>query len=203
MKALVFSILIIQLSACTFVNRRLQKQEPYDNYASSYAEEASDTTMTVDQETYRSLSVEEREQLEDKLLLSRLENALRTTDEKRHYQRFKNTLESDRERIEFLSLDGITARDRYLQSRGFTSSPRRHARDIASLIEDSDIAIGMGRQAVRESWGDPVNVDVAGRGDSGNERWWYTDYVSTPEGYQRENRVLYFENGKLVGWEKF
>lgn len=189
-------VLSIGLSACTTISRHSGS-----GYSGSRFED--EDKISLDSESTRALSPAEREALEDKMMVSRLEGGLRTSEEKSQYNSYKSSLESDRERIEFLSLDGARARERYLQSKGYSSSPARHGRDIASLIEQNDIAVGMPKEAVRESWGDPESVEVAGRRDSGNERWKYTEYVTTPEGYQQEQRLLYFENGRLVGWEKY
>lgn len=186
-------IIIGSLTACSLMQRR---------NTSNFADSGSEEEAIVDSEQVRTLSPEEREKFEDQMLLTRLERNLHTNEERQQYNRYKVTLENDRERIEFLSLDGANARERYLQSKGYTSSPSRYNRDIASLIEQNDIALGMAKQAVRESWGDPAVVEYAGRPGAGNERWSYKEYIPTSEGYQEEQRVLYFENGVLVGWEK-
>ncbi len=164
--------------------------------------EQDDTGEPYDEREVRNLSPEERELYEDRMLLSRLEKAITTSEERAQYNRYKSTLESDKERLEFLALENYNSKERYLSSKGYTATPNRHPRDVASLIEQNDVAVGMGRQAVLESWGDPAQVEVAGRRENGNERWIYKEYISTPEGFQEEHRVLYFENGRLVGWEK-
>jgi hypothetical protein len=37
----------------------------------------------------------------------------------------------------------------------------------------------------------------------GNERWTYIQYNSTAEGFQKEERVVIFESGKVAGWKKY
>ena len=195
LRNLAFILLTVGLLACGTVQRK---------HGSGYSGGSFDSDdVAMDQDSSRALSPEERDKLEDQVSLNKLEHNLRTSEERAQYSRYKSTLESDRERIEFLALDGTAARERYLQSKGYTGSASRHARDVASLIEQNDIAMGMPAQAVKESWGDPMSVEYAGRPESGNERWRYIEYVSTQEGYQEEQRVLYFENGRLVGWEKY
>ncbi len=76
-------------------------------------------------------------------------------------------------------------------------SPRR---EFASLIQEKDIAIGMDRESVRESWGDPREIQVAGNPSRQNERWTYVEFLPSPDGYQAKYRTLYFERGELVGW---
>lgn len=194
-QVLLIFLVSLTTSACAVIQRHNQS-----GYMGSSTLEDEETV--VDNEEIRTLSPEEREKFEDKMLLTKLERNLRNQQEQKQYNRYKATLENDRERIEFLSLDGTAARERYLQSKGYADSPNRHNRDIASLIEENDIALGMARQAVRESWGDPIEVEYAGKPGNGHERWRYIEYITTPEGYQEEERVLYFENGTLVGWEK-
>ena len=189
----VFILAALGLSACAVITRHSEA----GGSKGTFDYEDPDVAAT------KQMSPEERIKYDERVLLDRLERSIQTSEEKRQYQKYRSTLESDRERIEFLSMDGTTPRQRYIQSRGYSSSPTRYTRDIASLIEDNDIALGMARQAVRESWGDPEAVEVSGRPELGNERWRYIEYVSTPEGYQQEQRVLYFESGKLVGWEKY
>ena len=53
-----------------------------------------------------------------------------------------------------------------------------------------------------ESWGEPEAVEVAGSQLYGNEKWVYTEYVPSSEGYQKEERVVIFEGGKVVGWQR-
>jgi hypothetical protein len=35
----------------------------------------------------------------------------------------------------------------------------------------------------------------------GYERWNYHRFTPGSDGYQKENRVVYFESGRVVGWE--
>lgn len=70
-----------------------------------------------------------------------------------------------------------------------------------SLIEANDVAVGMNQQAVRESWGDPDSVESAGKELYGNQAWRYTKMVSSHDGYKKEIRIIYFESGRVIGWE--
>ncbi|MEK6556591.1 MAG: hypothetical protein AABZ31_15180, partial [Bdellovibrionota bacterium] len=69
------------------------------------------------------------------------------------------------------------------------------------LIENNDIARGMSRNAVIQSWGNPDMEEFAGNPVYGNERWVYNKQVSTDQGYKQERRLIYFEAGRVVGWE--
>lgn len=73
--------------------------------------------------------------------------------------------------------------------------PEEHS---AYQAAPNDVVMGMSVQDVRESWGTPRDVEVAGNPDEGNQRWIYRSGL-TP-GLNSE-RILYFEQGRLVGWE--
>ena len=59
----------------------------------------------------------------------------------------------------------------------------------------------MQKEDVKESWGDPDTVEIAGHPRLENERWRFSVPVTTPEGYQIEERLVIFEAGKVVGWQ--
>jgi hypothetical protein len=149
----------------------------------------------------RTLSQPEREKVEGDVEIRRLENNIRSEDEYNQYNRYKSTM-SNRERSEFLKMKDTSSRSRWVQAKGISEDRNRFSRSIASAVEEGDVVVGMPKEAVKESWGDPENVEVAGNPQMGNERWTYTRYISSVEGYQREERVLYFEKGNVIGWEK-
>ena len=68
-----------------------------------------------------------------------------------------------------------------------------------SVPRIGDVAAGMSMQDVTQTWGEPRHVQYAGRPGAGNQRWVYTDGPTTLG--TGESRVLYFEDGQLVGWE--
>lgn len=76
----------------------------------------------------------------------------------------------------------------------------RFPASVSELVDDSDIALGMQKEAVRESWGEPDYVEVSGNPKFENERWRFSVPIKTPEGYQFEERLVYFERGRVVGW---
>jgi hypothetical protein len=59
----------------------------------------------------------------------------------------------------------------------------------------------MPQDYVRRSWGEPVNVEISGNPIYKNERWKYQRQVSTAQGFRKETRFVYFEGGRVVGWE--
>jgi hypothetical protein len=66
-----------------------------------------------------------------------------------------------------------------------------------SAIRTRDVILGMSRQEVLESWGEPAQREVAGRGNSGHERWTYGSRFSL-----QGARTLIFEDGRITGWHR-
>ncbi len=133
--------------------------------------------------------------------LKRYERELEGKAEREQYYRAKPLLKNDSERMRFLSIGSTTKRDRYLASIGIDGENIVHPPEIQQLIEENDIAAGMTKQAVREAWGAPDGVEVAGNPMYGNEQWHYSEQVTSSEGYMTEKRLVYFEGGRVVGWE--
>ena len=150
----------------------------------------------------RPLSDDERTAVESRLKLKRMEGKLATKREKKQYYNVRTALKNDRERMYFLSLPTYEARERWAQQRGFNNQDESYPDEVAKTIENNDIALGMSQKAVMQSWGDPDAVEVAGSQLYGYERWKYNRYISGNEGYQKELRVVYFEGGRVVGWER-
>ena len=74
-------------------------------------------------------------------------------------------------------------------------------KEFEEVVDSQDIALGMPTEYVKKSWGEPNNVEVSGNPIYRNERWQYNKQVSTPQGYKQEKRFVYFEGGRVVGWE--
>lgn len=133
--------------------------------------------------------------------LKQLENAVRTNKEVEQYSKVLPYLKDENERIEFLELPDYEARQTWLQSRNFASRSKITQEQMQPIIEAQDIAVGMPQVLVKKSWGEPENVEVSGNPQFRNEKWRYSKYISTPYGYKLEKKHVYFEGGKVVGWE--
>ena len=107
----------------------------------------------------------------------------------------------DEERITFLSQPSFESKQEWIQSSGILSRQNQLGQKYKKTIDNQDIAIGMPNELVKKSWGDPVQVETSGNPLYRNEKWKYIRNVSSPEGFKQERRVVYFENGKVVGWE--
>jgi hypothetical protein len=64
-----------------------------------------------------------------------------------------------------------------------------------------DITLGMTHEDVMNIWGEPRSIDRAGHDSSGNQRWVYYEGLSSPWSLSTM-RVVYFEEGRVVGWDK-
>jgi hypothetical protein len=139
--------------------------------------------------------------LSTKSRLKQLENSLSTKKETEQYSKALPWFYNEQERIQFLSLPGFEARQSWLADREFSSRANQVQSDMKELVEAQDIAVGMPQGLVRQSWGDPDSIEVSGNPQFKNERWRYNRYVSSQDGYKAERRTVYFEGGKVVGWE--
>lgn len=69
---------------------------------------------------------------------------------------------------------------------------------LKRAIESRDLIVGMHMGDVYKVWGQPNEVETAGTGGSGNERWTYFEGLSRG---LSPARIVYFESGKVIGWE--
>ena len=148
------------------------------------------------------LSSKDRDVLMSKSRLIRLEKGLATAKEREQYYNYRPYLNDDNERITFLELPSVEARDKFAMAKGIYFKNPKFGPDVREAVQNSDIILGMPKEAVVQSWGEPEIVEVAGNPLYGNERWKYVEFVTTQEGYQREERIVYFQNGKVAGWER-
>jgi hypothetical protein len=74
------------------------------------------------------------------------------------------------------------------------------ARQIQVALTENDLVLGMQMQDVRDAWGEPRQVDTAGDPGAGNQRWMYFNGLSSRWSLSSA-RVVYFEAGKVVGWD--
>jgi hypothetical protein len=137
------------------------------------------------------------------LELARLERNIETQREKRQYYALKGFMRDDSERIQFLQLPDTQAREVWAHQRGIDQREDQLTTQAAPLIERKDIAIGMTQKAVTQSWGDPESVEVSGDPVYGNELWRYMHFAENPEGYSKQQRIVYFKLGRVVGWETY
>lgn len=128
------------------------------------------------------------------------EKKLKSRSEKEHYSRVLPWFESEDERLSYLILPDLERKESWTQDRSIWHRSGSPTEQALTLIKNQDIAMGMPREYVRRSWGEPQNVDVSGDPLFLNERWKYIRQVSSNQGYKQEKKIVYFEGGKVVGW---
>ncbi|MBK9293160.1 MAG: hypothetical protein IPM57_01755 [Oligoflexia bacterium] len=189
---------------CSLSRHSSYSYDNEDEYA-QYAAQKNGLSETFDELGYspsKKLTEEEEQAVTKRLKLKKLEATL-TEKEKKQYYGLKPYIENDDERISFLSLPTVESRERFAVQKGFFYKTKKLTPEVKQAIENGDIVVGMTREAVSDSWGDPEAVEVAGNRQFGNEKWTYIEYLTTSEGYQKEERVVIFEGGKVVGWRRY
>lgn len=136
-----------------------------------------------------------------RMVLLRLEKTLRYEKERKQYYSLKPFFHGDGERIQFLELPTQETRAQWAQQHGITTDDSKVDPTTAVIIQNNDIARGMTPSQVRQSWGEPNDIEYAGDPVYENERWHYRMQVSTENGYKRQTRFVYFESGRVAGWE--
>lgn len=178
LKILLFLMLTLSLfTACEHFEKRKQ-QESGDN-----------SQGKLPRESYNKAKIRD------------FEKRLTTKQEKQMYSKLLPWFIDDEERITFLSQPSFESKQEWIQSSGILSRQNQLGQKYKKTIDNQDIAIGMPNELVKKSWGDPVQVETSGNPLYRNEKWKYIRNVSSSEGFKQERRVVYFENGKVVGWE--
>ncbi len=196
MKPLMFFTIILSfffLSACSQLQR--SQESGYSNARKYSPVKRSSKTLGGEMQDA------EPERTPQKTLLKKLENGLNVRKEIEQYSKALPWFYSDQERIEFLSLPDFEARSRWMTAQNFNGRSSLVLSEMKDLVEAKDIAVGMPMTLVKESWGNPDAIEVSGNPQFKNERWRYNRYVSSQEGYKAEKKSVYFEGGKVVGWE--
>lgn len=134
--------------------------------------------------------------------LQQLERQLITQRQKKQYYEHKPFMTS-RQMNEYLTLNSEPQRKSYLIQNNIQSpSMENYPAEISELIEGNEIALGMTKQMVTQSWGEPDQVEYAGNSVYQNEKWSYRTTSPSLNGYVHENRVILFESGRVAGWTK-
>lgn len=114
-----------------------------------------------------------------------------------YYEENKSHFQTTSEKIFFLKLLPNERKD-YLLSRGFIKEPKVIESSFEEAFgrrpENQEVFLGMKKDEVISSLGRPERVEVAGNPRNENERWLYkTNSASS---------YIYFESGKVQGWER-
>lgn len=199
---LLSTVVVFSLAGCAMFDRSVSSGYAYRESETKQATVQSDRKQYEREAAQGELGgLSSENALAYRQLLKRQEKTLEGKSEREQYYKAKPYLKNDAERLQFLRLQSTGARDQFLHSKGINGDQISHPPEMQSLIEQNDIGAGMTRQAVKEAWGAPDEVEVAGNPIYGNERWKYQEQVTSREGYMTERRTVYFESGRVVGWE--
>lgn len=212
MKALLIIFLLVATARCGMLVRSEASGYAH-NYGQkssnlqSYYQERKSFQMNKAKEEIgysntRVLNEQERSELYLHMRLKRMEKTLKTEREKRQYYSFKPFIHSTRDKLQFLQIPTYEGRQRWATAKGFIERSTKHGAPVNKAIEEKDILPGMNKKAVVESWGEPDLVEVSGNPMYENERWLYKSIVSSTDGFENENRIIYFEFGRVSGWNR-
>lgn len=121
--------------------------------------------------------------------------------EKEHYSKLLPWFRNDKEKLEYLSLPTVEKKQEWALDNKIWARAKSPNQDMKDLIQAGDIAIGMPMDFVIKAWGEPLQREVSGNPLFKNEKWRYNRSISSQEGYRQEKRIVYFEGGRVVGWE--
>jgi hypothetical protein len=198
------------LGACAQFNRSVQS-----GYASRtpkvvnvYSASESPRSESDDSKTAYELgfnpsnmSSEEMQQVQERKQLQELEKAMRSKQEKEQYSKVLPWLKEDKEKIELLKVPSVEGRQAWINRNNIWSRARVPVTRMKELIDSQDISVGMPMEYVRRAWGDPIAVETSGNPLYKNERWKYHRNVPGSDGFHQQKRFVYFEGGRVVGWD--
>ncbi len=148
----------------------------------------------------KDMSPDDLTKIEQRKKLRGLERSLDSQKERYNYSKVLPWLKDDEEKVEYLSIPSIEGRQVWVNKKQIWKRAKS-TKDYQEIMESMDIAIGMPTDFVRKAWGEPEAIDHSGNPVYKNERWKYNKQISTPNGYRQEKRYVYFEGGRIVGWE--
>ncbi|MEZ4872167.1 MAG: hypothetical protein R2827_07960 [Bdellovibrionales bacterium] len=205
---------ILGLTACSSLRRsdssgygysnelNVQKTNPRNYFKAKHQKKVDLAKAELGYEGKSAVSESDQSKIRLRMILGNLESQLTTRSEKQEYYKLKPFFANDVDRIRFLSLKSPSQKKAFLQMKNVTSDDENYDDNTVAAIESNDIILGMTKSAVKESWGDPDFIEVAGDSLYGNERWTYSKYVSSESGYNKENRIIVFESGLVAGWDR-
>ena len=148
----------------------------------------------------KDLTDDEKKMIVNRKRLRELERSLDSQKERQQYSKVLPWFKNDEEKISMLLIPSIEGRQVWINKNKIWSRAK-DLKEFDDVVESQDIALGMPTEYVKKSWGEPTNIETSGNPIYRNERWQYNKQVSTPQGYKEERRMVYFEGGRVVGWE--
>ncbi len=201
------ALILLGLTACAQLQR--SSGSGYNDGTTQYTNETS--RARYDRETNRtayelgkdpsSLTADDLHEIKNRQKVRDLERTLGSKKEREQYSKVLPWLKNDDEKAAFLNIPTVEGRQQWINKQNIWARSQAPQAEMKELIETQDIAVGMPQDYVRRSWGEPASIEVSGNPIYKNERWKYQRQVSTSQGYRQETRHVYFESGRVVGWE--
>jgi hypothetical protein len=177
------ALLALNGLGCAFISKRTEAREKREySDANNKAPETSDDQL---------VNIQIRD----------YERRLKTQREKELYSKILPWFRDNSEKLDYLSLSTIQEKQDWANNRKIWNRAMNPNDEMKTLIQNQDIAIGMPMDYVMKSWGEPIIRENSGNPLFKNEKWRYVRSLSTPDGFKQEKRTVYFEGGKVVGWE--
>jgi hypothetical protein len=110
------------------------------------------------------------------------------------------SFDEDRDQVDPIAKVAAAIRDGRTTNEASMADSGEFQQRVRSAMAYQELIPGMEMQQVRAVLGEPYDIETAGDAGSGNQRWVYPLGLSGRFGLGSE-RFLYFEHGKLVGWE--
>lgn len=177
-------IFVFGTVGCSFLSKRLESRERKE-----YEQNGDNKTSGTSDEQLSQIRIRD------------YEKRFKNQREKEHYSKLLQWFKNDDERLQYLSLNNMQDKQEWAQSKRIWSRAKNPSEEMKSLMQSQDIAIGMPMDYVLKAWGDPIAREASGNPLYKNEKWRYNRSISTSDGFKQEKRIVYFEGGKVVGWE--
>lgn len=163
----------------------------------------SDTTRVAYEMGFNpnNMSADEAHQVQQRIQLRDLEKSRDSRQAKEQYSKVLPWLKDDAEKIELLTIPSLEGRQSWINRNNIWSRARVPVARMKELIDSQDIAVGMPMEYVRRAWEDPLAVETSGNPIYKNERWKYMRNVPGSDGFHQQKRFVYFEGGRVVGWD--
>ena len=216
MKAFIrFSFVLLVSSCSQFIktaDREIPQTRPGGGVIERFSLESNSGKISMDSREFEKYAFElglnpagqisETELLavKNRAKLRKLERVIQTDREQSQYAKILPFLKTDGEKIDYLTIPSIEGR---LAWAGRNKIWARAIPDpkLSDVADKQDIAVGMTGTLVRRAWGEPIDIEASGNPIYRNEKWKYVKDVPTVNGYKRERRFVYFEAGRVIGWE--
>ena len=189
MSRLVYHFILLAIAmvlgqGCTFISKRIESREQreYSENADKAAPHQTDEQLT-------------------QIRIRDYERHMKSQREKEHYSKLLPWFRNEDEKLEYLSLPSLREKQEWANDKKMWNRAKSPNDEMKTLMQAQDIAIGMPMDYVLKSWGDPIIREVSGNPAFRNEKWKYVRSQSTQDGFKQERRTVYFEGGKVVGWE--